>query len=297
MGQSSELNEILPADVACLSCGYNLRGLTNVGVCPECGTAVAASLRGDFLKYADPAWLERLKLGTSLKLWHIVLSILVGFFFGILAGLGFNLPPILAELIGLAGVAIGLWASFSLTAQEPRVAMMEDPITLRKIIRICAALVFIGKLISVLGHVPFVPALAVLVGVALSMAGVVSGFGELMLFRRYALRIPDAPLAGSAKGLMWLFPISLAAVILGVLLAVIMAATTTSGGPSTMAMTPFAILGCFGGLAMLIAGLWYVRLLTKLRKAFAAALAEARTTTAGVAEPSWPLQDHADIQP
>lgn len=283
------------ADVPCLSCGYNLRGLTNDGACPECGSPVTASLRGDFLKFADPAWLERLKLGTSLKLWNIALTILAVFFFGILGGLGLGFPPILTELIGLIGVTIGLWASFSLTAQEPRVAMIEDPVTLRKVIRICATLVLVSHVIAVLSHMPFFPPIAVMAGGALSMAGVVSGFGELMLFRRYALRIPDEALARSAKGLLWLFPISMAAVGLGVFLAAIWVPAAAPGAAAAMA--PVAFLACFGGLAMLVAGLWYVRLLTRFSKAFKTAHAEARATIATESQPEWPSHSHAGTQP
>ena len=50
-------------DLLCNHCGYNLRGLLSEGRCPECGTEVARSLRGDLLVAADPAWLERLIRG------------------------------------------------------------------------------------------------------------------------------------------------------------------------------------------------------------------------------------------
>jgi len=32
---------VVASDLACEACGYNLRTLSNDGVCPECGTAVA----------------------------------------------------------------------------------------------------------------------------------------------------------------------------------------------------------------------------------------------------------------
>ncbi len=51
------------ADLHCVRCGYHLRGLAEDGTCPECGTAVARSMRGDLLSAADPAWLRRIYRG------------------------------------------------------------------------------------------------------------------------------------------------------------------------------------------------------------------------------------------
>ncbi len=36
-------------DAPCVHCGYDLRGLPANGRCPECGTAIARSIRGDLL--------------------------------------------------------------------------------------------------------------------------------------------------------------------------------------------------------------------------------------------------------
>lgn len=45
-------------DVSCVSCGYNLRSLDVEGQCPECGDDVAHAMHGDYLRYADRAWIE-----------------------------------------------------------------------------------------------------------------------------------------------------------------------------------------------------------------------------------------------
>ena len=55
-------------DVTCRGCGYNLRGLTPDGVCPECAIAIGRSVKGDLLQYCDPAWVDRLARGM---LWVI----------------------------------------------------------------------------------------------------------------------------------------------------------------------------------------------------------------------------------
>ena len=51
-------------DLACLECGYNLRGLLDDGQCPECGASVHQSARLAWLCQHDPAWLRRLARAT-----------------------------------------------------------------------------------------------------------------------------------------------------------------------------------------------------------------------------------------
>ena len=62
-----------PGDPLCVHCGYNLRGLSTDRKCPECGTPIAKSLRGDLLSSADPDWLRRLHRGQL----YIVVGIVV----------------------------------------------------------------------------------------------------------------------------------------------------------------------------------------------------------------------------
>jgi hypothetical protein len=50
-------------DLACIQCGYNLRTLHREAKCPECGLEVARSMRGDRLRYSDPAWLAKVAVG------------------------------------------------------------------------------------------------------------------------------------------------------------------------------------------------------------------------------------------
>lgn len=62
----------ITADVFCVQCSYNLRGLTKAGRCPECGESVARSLRGPKLSEANARWLTRIHGGillVNLGLW------------------------------------------------------------------------------------------------------------------------------------------------------------------------------------------------------------------------------------
>ncbi len=50
LGAESELDLSLSGKLPCVSCGYNLQGLSVLGVCPECGSAVRAAI----LAMVDP---------------------------------------------------------------------------------------------------------------------------------------------------------------------------------------------------------------------------------------------------
>jgi len=58
--------EVIAHDLACIRCGYNLRSLDRHGMCPECGSSIAPSLRADLLRFADERWLGRITLGLRL---------------------------------------------------------------------------------------------------------------------------------------------------------------------------------------------------------------------------------------
>ena len=53
-------------DSPCPTCGYNLRGLKDENVCPECNAPVGQSLLGDRLEFANPRWLRRIGWGAFL---------------------------------------------------------------------------------------------------------------------------------------------------------------------------------------------------------------------------------------
>lgn len=279
-------------DVSCRRCGYNLRTLRTDAVCPECGTRVADSLRGNSLRDADPEWVEELSFGAGLKLWNIALGIVGGFAAGLLVAAG--LPPGLIVLATLIGGALGLWATFLITTQEPRISLQEDPLTLRKALRACAVVSFAGGVLGQAG----VMAVSVTLQIAsaiLGLAGMFVMWGELLYFRRFADRVPDEKLRRSTTMLMWIAPITGGmGLILGAVMAItygvtmgtpggggpVVVAAAPSAGPRAAAVVPICFFSAFG----LYLFLWYVRVLTRYRKVFkeAATLARATIATAGV---------------
>lgn len=47
LGRSAERDVAIDVDRPCLDCGYNLRGLRSGGRCPECGSPISRTTRGD----------------------------------------------------------------------------------------------------------------------------------------------------------------------------------------------------------------------------------------------------------
>lgn len=78
-----DTNGRLLEHITCRSCGYDLISLEKGQQCPECGSPVAISIRGDLLAYSRPEWTadigQHIRIsGLLLMAFPIVLAILVG---------------------------------------------------------------------------------------------------------------------------------------------------------------------------------------------------------------------------
>jgi hypothetical protein len=100
-------------DLPCRSCGYNLRTLATEGVCPECATPVAASLRSELLRDADPDWLWHMHSGCKLLYWGIWGAWLSYIFF---RAISLGLIRTFALPASSAVAAVGTWM---LTSPDP----------------------------------------------------------------------------------------------------------------------------------------------------------------------------------
>lgn len=109
----------IDSDTPCGRCGYNLRGLSPDGQCPECGTPIAPSLT-HWLAHADPQWRRKLAAGALLTAVAAPAIVLLS---AIVIWQGMHMSPPGAVALGaLLGVAIllnivGCWC---IAARDPR---------------------------------------------------------------------------------------------------------------------------------------------------------------------------------
>lgn len=155
----------------------------------------------------------------------------------------------------MGGAALGIWASFAITIQEPRISLQEDPVTLRKTIRICVVAAAVGGLLPQVFGGGWAGLVAVLLGSVLQLGAVVSFFGELVYLRRFAVRVPDLALAKSTRIVQWGGAITLSfwiilALLVGFLGGVTTTTITTTGGGGIVATGPTLNAGLEGMFAM-----------------------------------------------
>ncbi len=291
---AAELPTTVAADVPCRKCRYNLRGLSTDSRCPECGTPVGFSVRGDFLRYSDPAWVDTLRRGVKLILWYVVLAIGVALFTALAKrGLGLSTgeSATVTLVASLGAYAVYIAGAWFLTEPDPS-GLGEDRYgTVRKLIRV-TLLIGVGQyavnLATEFDHQP--PAVSLVLAVVGGLAGIASLVGTFATFvylGRLAARIPDLDAVRRCRTLIWGFGLPLAVVV--VVGALVVIVTVAGGGPSPAAAAPLLAAGCLFavcGVVLLIYGLLYLRLLSNLGKRFAEQAALARETWAAPASPT-----------
>ncbi len=109
------MEAVLPT---CTRCGYSLSGLPKDGNCPECAHPVAESLKGDFLRFADPVFARRIDRGATLLSITLGLGVLLLFsLVGAGGGAGLCLLP--TAFLVFAVPILGTIGWCLLTAADP----------------------------------------------------------------------------------------------------------------------------------------------------------------------------------
>ncbi|MEQ8769826.1 MAG: hypothetical protein RIB60_04880 [Phycisphaerales bacterium] len=164
-------------DRECPNCGYNLRGLSKGGTCPECGRKIGgktASRYRDNLTYAAPSYLRTLCRG----LWIMAASLPI---------LPFSLCFAAAAPIGSGVWALGAWIALTKRplTDDTRPDAVLDSDKLRAVARWMQLPLVVGSVLLWLGMqvtagTPVATILGVLAGLSL-LAGVV-GYIPLSIY-------------------------------------------------------------------------------------------------------------------
>lgn len=285
-----DANGRIDQDLPCVKCGYNLRCLTEAGLCPECATPVGRSLTGDYLRFRDPAWVATLASGMNWIVWGIIVGIGGGLLGGIAIGSlrGAGAPGVMFLLpflqFGLSTISIvGYW---KVTTPDPGRSGEEIGITARKLVRFAQISSWLGIPIGqVLESISGI--LSAVFSIPAGLLGLIGTFALYTYARGIAFRIPDEKLARSTRIVMWGMVVTLGFVFIAGVLGAIAAATvarTTPGAPAaappTGAMVGLGAAASFGGCGVLIFGIWSLLLIDRYRKALNEAALIARTTWA-----------------
>lgn len=83
--------------LTCVECAYDLVGLPQEGVCPECGKPVLHSTRRGLLRHEPISWLDPVVRGASLRLHAVRVGL-----FAVLAGVALVAVAVVLDALGVA---------------------------------------------------------------------------------------------------------------------------------------------------------------------------------------------------
>jgi hypothetical protein len=112
--------------VACVHCGYDVRGLRTRGHCPECGHEIAQSVRWAQLRWreapplsaSDPRWVREVSLGPLMAVASFVIA--VGFALWPAGPYGWvPAERVVGLTLAFTAWTLSCWAAWKLSEPEP----------------------------------------------------------------------------------------------------------------------------------------------------------------------------------
>jgi hypothetical protein len=237
---------------------------------------VGLSLRGDLMRYSDPAWVETLRLGVNLILWSVVVAIFAAVITAVTARSG---PSVEGALVNLVATALQIIGSWMLTTPDPSGLGEDHYGTSRKIIRFALLIGILQQFLTIVTQTTALPSemqlLVTILAAIFGLIALVGTFATLKYLSSLAMRIPSESLAQRATTVMWGFSVSLGVVlILGVIAALAAKAGATGGAMGIMCFAAIC------GLAFLVFGIMYLFMLGRFAKELRIQADYARSTWA-----------------
>ena len=249
---------MIDRDTPCRACGYNLRGLVEIGRCPECGRPVAESLERAELRHSDPAWLRGMVTGLTILLRatavNLVVAVLMLF---VPSELGLDA---LGSAVNLVAGAVALYGAWLLTAPEPDAP--DHTGAAPQVARVALIVGLVGTVITLLGHVSGDAISLLIFGGAAELAEVVGQVALLLHLRRLAVRVPNYPAAARAGFLMVALPTGCFLVLAFGLIGV----WCVAAGAAQGVLIAFLVLFLAAGVATLAIAVMALVLLATVRR-------------------------------
>jgi hypothetical protein len=273
------LAEVIERHVHCIECGYDLFSLDPASRCPECGTDIALSMRGELLKFANPQWLREVRLGLILMFYTLTIGVLLSVVLGHRYGTGPIVMQVLSPPLTLAVSTLGLVGILFSTAREPSFYRATVWAGWRYLALASAAAVLLSRATIMLAQYASYHSLIPPLSPVVLAGNLIGLYAFLSCLRPLADRIPDSKLGRRLTYAKWAMTVGLllflpAAVLEGFVPGVTAAPNLFGRRLSALGYVCHW-LDLTGGLIAVLSVVQALRVLLRFRKALRAALKEA----------------------